>query len=248
VIAGDRLFLGANRGIGLAMLKKQIRSCTDRFFVIYRDETRAQELLEIHQEYSSQLHLFQIDPTYEQSWEDICFWLQSHHVSLGHLFNSIGILSNDCIRPEKSLRDINQDHLLEILRINTTTIITALKHLQAFIKKDKSFILGSISAKVGSIEDNHLGGWYSYRASKAAHNMLIKTLALEYERRFPKAVLLALHPGTVDTELSRPFASNIKHDLFTPEQCADYLYKILEQSSPSMTGQFLSWDGSIIPW
>jgi NAD(P)-dependent dehydrogenase (short-subunit alcohol dehydrogenase family) len=248
MLFGDRLFLGANKGIGLAMLMKQINSSPDRFFALYRDEKRSQELIKLKEKYPQQLFLFQADATLDKSWPSIISWLESYQARLSHLFNSIGFLSDDLIKPEKSLRDFRQDQLLELLRVNTTTLPLAAKSICPLIPRDQLFVLASISAKVGSITDNNLGGWYSYRASKAAHNMLIKTLALEFERRFPQSVVLALHPGTVDTELSRPFSGNVKHQIFSTQQCADHLYKILVRCTPDQTGQFYSWDGQQIPW
>jgi NAD(P)-dependent dehydrogenase (short-subunit alcohol dehydrogenase family) len=105
------------------------------------------------------------------------------------------------------------------------------------------------SARVGSIGDNHLGGWYSYRASKAALNMLLKSTAIEYARRAPSVKLLAFHPGTTDTPLSRPFSKQVpEHKLFQPGFVAEQLFKILEQLEPDGELSFLDWQGQRVDW
>lgn len=107
----------------------------------------------------------------------------------------------------------------------------------------------SFSARVSSIGDNHVGGWYSYRMSKSMLNMFIKTLSIEWQRRFPHATVFGYHPGTVDTELSRPFHANVPaHKLFTPDKAADYCLSVLEQTSTSQTGQLFDWQGKKIEW
>ena len=110
-------------------------------------------------------------------------------------------------------------------------------------------MFATLSAKVGSIGDNRLGGWHSYRASKAALNMLIRCLAIEQARSHPQSVCVALHPGTVDTPLSRPFQANVATEaLFTPEQAARQLLDIIARVTPADSGCFIAWDGNPVPW
>ena len=109
-------------------------------------------------------------------------------------------------------------------------------------------IFASISAKVGSIGDNQLGGWYGYRASKSALNMFIKTLAIEFDNRKIPAVVLAIHPGTTATELSRPYVSATKMTVHSVEKTADHILSILDQRNKQDSGKFLNWDGSELPW
>ena len=105
-----------------------------------------------------------------------------------------------------------------------------------------------LSARVGSISDNHAGGWYSYRVSKTALNMLLKTLSIETQRRLPKAIVTGLHPGTVDSALSHPFQRNVPWgNLFTPEQSADYLLGIIGALTPEQSGRVFAWDGTEVP-
>jgi len=110
-------------------------------------------------------------------------------------------------------------------------------------------VFATVSARVGSIEDNRLGGWFSYRASKAALNMCLKTLAIEWRRTLPNVAVAALHPGTTDTALSRPFQHNVpREQLFTPRQTANYLLNVLDGLEPAQSTQFLAFDGEWLPW
>jgi len=106
-----------------------------------------------------------------------------------------------------------------------------------------------LSARVGSIADNRLGGWVSYRSSKAALNMILKTLSIEYARRFPDAVIAGLHPGTVDSALSAPFQRRVPEDkLFSPAQSVGYMLSVIDRLTPADTGGFFAWDGASIDY
>ncbi len=123
------------------------------------------------------------------------------------------------------------------------------KCIEKFIRPELPFSYASLSARVGSIGDNRLGGWYSYRASKAAQNQFLKTLSIEWRRKFPLSIVSILHPGTCDTRLSKPFQSAVPKDkLFTPAQSTEYLINIISSQRPSDSGKFLAWDSSVIPW
>ena len=123
------------------------------------------------------------------------------------------------------------------------------KCIEKYIRPDLLFSFSSLSARVGSISDNKIGGWYSYRASKAAQNQFLKTLSIEWRRKFPLSIVSILHPGTVDTKLSKPFQATVpKYKLFTTYQSCGYLIDIISEQKPSDSGKFLAWDSSIIPW
>ena len=123
------------------------------------------------------------------------------------------------------------------------------KSIEKFIRPELPFSFASLSARVGSIGDNRLGGWYSYRASKAAQNQFLKTLSIEWRRKFPLSIVSILHPGTCDTKLSKPFQSSVpKGKLITPAQSAEYLINIISDQNPSDSGKFIAWDKSYIPW
>ncbi|WP_434950561.1 SDR family NAD(P)-dependent oxidoreductase [Shewanella sp. HL-SH4] len=161
-----------------------------------------------------------------------------------------GVLHQGAIQPEKKIEDINEVNLLALMQMNTITPMLWLQGLVKLLSKQRSRVVISIlSARVGSISDNRLGGWYSYRTSKAALNMLIKTTAVEFARRLKHVKLIAFHPGTTDTPLSKPFQHNVAEGkLFTPEFVAQQLYNI--QSNITLDGQasFIDWAGNDIQW
>jgi NAD(P)-dependent dehydrogenase (short-subunit alcohol dehydrogenase family) len=121
--------------------------------------------------------------------------------------------------------------------------------VEAALPREEPCHLASLSARVGSIGDNRLGGWYAYRAAKAAQNQLLRTLALEWRRRLPLACVTLLHPGTTATALSGPFRSSVPASrLFTPKRAATHLLDVLEGQTPETSGSFLAWDGQTVPW
>ncbi len=151
--------------------------------------------------------------------------------------------------PEKSWRALNADAMAEMFAINAIGPALIGKHCAPLLRKGGKSVFAAISAKVGSIADNRLGGWHSYRASKAALNMMVRNFAIELGRSNPAAIAVTLHPGTVDTPLSRPFQRNVPTEkLFTPEQSATYLLGVIDGLSPADTGTLKSWDGSTLPF
>ena len=165
------------------------------------------------------------------------------------LINAAGMLHTRTRGPEKTIRHIDPAFFLENISINSVPTLLLAKHLHTGFRHGRPAIFATISAKVGSIEDNRLEGWFSYRASKAALNMCIKTLALEWRRTLPNVAVAALHPGTTDTALSKPFQHNVPPEqLFTREQSVDFLLKVLDDLKPAQTGRFLAFDGEQLPW
>lgn len=155
-----------------------------------------------------------------------------------------GMLHDGELRPEKSLQDLSADKLHRIFKVNAITPALIAKHFLPKLNKEKLSIFATLSARVGSIGDNRLGGWYAYRASKAALNMIIKNAAIEVGRINNQAVIVGLHPGTVDSDLSKPFQSNIPEGkLFTPKCAAENLLAVLEKLTPEQTGKCFAWDG-----
>ena len=160
-----------------------------------------------------------------------------------------GILHRGELQPEKALRDISGDAMLDVLRVNTVGPSLVAKHFLPLMRRGHKSVFAALSARVGSIEDNRLGGWVSYRASKAALNQAIKTLSIEHARRRPDGILAALHPGTVATDLSAPFSSRVPPEkLFTPEVAATHLLRVIDGLTEADTGGFFAWDGSRIPY
>ncbi len=147
--------------------------------------------------------------------------------------------------PEKRLDELDATHLLDALQLNAVGPGLLLKHLAPLLASGQRVIWGKLSARVGSIEDNHKGGWYGYRAAKAALNMLLQTAAIELARRRPLAVVAALQPGTVQSALSQPFVGN---DALRPEESAQRLLAVLDALQPTGRAQFVDHQGQSIPW
>lgn len=155
-----------------------------------------------------------------------------------------GLLQDELQSPEKTMRALDQDAMARAFAINAIGPALVAKHLLPLMARNTSSVFAALSARVGSISDNRSGGWYSYRASKAALNMLIQTLSLEHTRKHPLGVCVAIHPGTVDTRLSKPFQSGVTADrLFSPEQSAAHILKTIHGLKPSDSGGLFAWDG-----
>jgi NAD(P)-dependent dehydrogenase (short-subunit alcohol dehydrogenase family) len=161
-----------------------------------------------------------------------------------------GILhQGSALQPEKSMRALDAEALLEVLRVNAVAPAMVAKHFLPRLRTEHKTVFAALSARIGSISDNRLGGWASYRASKAALNMLLKTLAIEHARQWPDSVVVALHPGTVDTPLSKPFSSRVPAEqLFAPSQSVGHLLRVIDDLTPTVTGGFFAWDGTPIEY
>lgn len=153
------------------------------------------------------------------------------------------------ISPEKRLADVDGRTMAEVLHINTIGPALLAKHFLPQLRRDAKSAFAAISARVGSISDNRLGGWASYRASKAALNMLMRTFSIEQSRTHPGSVVVTLHPGTTDTALSRPFQRNVPEGkLFEPAFVAGKLLAVVDGLAPEDTGGFFAWDASRIEY
>jgi NAD(P)-dependent dehydrogenase (short-subunit alcohol dehydrogenase family) len=153
------------------------------------------------------------------------------------------------LQPEKSMRALEADALMESYRINAIGPALIAKHVLPKLPRDRKSVFAALSARVSSISDNRSGGWHAYRASKAALNMLIRNGAIELAVRNPKAVCVTLHPGTVDTDMSKPFLSNVPNEkLFSPDVSARHLLGVINDLTPEQTGRLIAWDGRIIDY
>lgn len=160
-----------------------------------------------------------------------------------------GILHADGHGPEKGLRDLDPQWLARVHAVNAIGPALVAKHFLPIMPRTGRAVFAALSARVGSITDNRLGGWYGYRASKAALNMIVRTLAIEERRRNDRAIVLALHPGTVDTALSGPFQSNVPAGrLFDPERAALQLLDVIEEAKVADSGKLFDFEGKEIPF
>ena len=165
------------------------------------------------------------------------------------IINAAGFLHGSHGGPEKTIRSFDTDFMLENIRINTLPTLLLARYFDAALKRSEAPLLATVSARVGSIEDNRLGGWYSYRLSKAALNMALKTLSIEWKHSHRHGCVAALHPGTNDTALSKPFQGNVApDDLFDPAYTASSFVDLLSRLGPDDSGRFWAWNGDAIPW
>ena len=157
-----------------------------------------------------------------------------------------GLLHSASKGPEKSLRELDPDWMMENYRINAVGPALVAKHFLPIMAKQGPICFAALSARVGSISDNRLGGWHSYRASKSALNMFIRNIAIEWQRKNPQSVIVGLHPGTVETALSAPFKGNPAHERFAPARAAGDMLSVLHRLKPEQSGQIFAYDGSLV--
>lgn len=157
-----------------------------------------------------------------------------------------GILHKAHNGPEKSMRDLDPEWMIENYRVNAIGPALVAKHFLPLMPRTGRICFAVLSARVGSISDNRLGGWHSYRASKSALNMLVRNISVEWQRKNQDALIVGLHPGTVETPLSAPFKGNPAHERFTPATAAAQLLEVLEGLNPDQSGQLFAYDGTVI--
>ena len=163
------------------------------------------------------------------------------------VFVATGLLHNEKMMPEKSLQDLSPENMMASYQANTVLPALVAKHFAPKLAKDSRSWFAVLTARVGSISDNRLGGWTAYRASKAALNMVIKNTSIEIGRFNKEAVIVGLHPGTVDSNLSKPFQDNVPKDkLFSPDFAASQMLKVLKGLKPESSGACYAWDGTRI--
>jgi len=246
----NALIVGAGQGIGLGFVKQLLQD--DRISKIYaccRQLETASELSNIQTESPDKLTLLAMDITEELQISEAVKKISGEIQKLHLVVNCVGLLHADGLQPEKSLKQINSENLLCYFQVNSIGAVLLAKHLLPLFRHQETSVFASISAKVGSISDNQLGGWYGYRASKAALNMFVKNIALEYARTCPNTIVVSLHPGTTDTRLSLPFQKNVPAEkLFSVEKTVSLLLAVIEQLQQEDSGEFFSWDGTRLPW
>lgn len=233
--------IGASGGIGGALVKV-LETCpsVSRVHRLSRSSPR---------DGASNGTWLRLDLENEDSVADAAASIRESAGSLDLVIVASGILHDgDHLQPEKSLRALTGMAMETAFRVNTIGPALVAKHFMPLLAKNRKAVFAALSARVGSIEDNRLGGWYSYRASKAALNMVIRTISIELARRHDQALCVALHPGTVDSKLSKPFQGGVPEGkLFTPGQSARALLSVLDRLTPADSGGLYAWDGSRVP-
>jgi NAD(P)-dependent dehydrogenase (short-subunit alcohol dehydrogenase family) len=244
------LVVGATQGIGLEFVRQLLQEPQIvHLFATYRSAQSATALFALMSEHPDRLRCIAMDLMQEDSIANGLDEVKQISPQLHLVINCVGLLHSAQQQPEKALRQLNADNLIRYFQINSIGPALLAKHLMPLFKHPEPALFATLSAKVGSIGDNQLGGWYGYRASKAALNMFLKTAAIEYSRRHPNTTIVMLHPGTTDTQLSQPFQRGVPPGkLFSPEQTVRQLMDVLSNVTPQDSGAFFSWDGSRLPW
>ncbi|XP_044478819.1 uncharacterized oxidoreductase C663.09c-like [Mangifera indica] len=255
---GVSMVQGASRGIGLEFVK-QLLEKNDRGHVIAtcRNPNVATGLLDLKNKFAERLDILQLDLTVESTIEASAKSITERYGSLNLLINASGILSiTNVLQPETTLKKVERSSLMLAYEVNAVGPILVMKHMWPLLKagggtgtEREVAVVANISARVGSIGDNRMAGWHSYRASKAALNQLTKTVSVEFAQRKDPVICILLHPGTVDTDLSRPFQRNVPAGkLFTKEFSVQKLLSIIDNTKKHDNGKFFAWDGLEIPW
>ena len=196
----------------------------------------------------SNVHTLETDYS-DASLACIVAQIEAAGLPLSRLVVTNGMLSNDAIRPERKVSDLSEETFGTIMSVNALLPMRSLAAFWSLIRKSGAPRVAVLSARVGSVGDNELGGWYSYRASKAALNMMMKCAAIEIRRLNKRAKLVAYHPGTVDSPLSKPFQRSVPEgNLFTPEFSAAKLIDILDSAESDGELVYVDWAGESIPW
>jgi NAD(P)-dependent dehydrogenase (short-subunit alcohol dehydrogenase family) len=243
------LVVGASRGIGLGLVQRLLSDHpTNWVCATYRRPETAQALLALADRHP-RLVALPMEVTDEDSIAAAIAQVAAHTAQLHRAIYCVGVLHDGDFQPEKSLRQVTSAGLMRAFQTNALGAVLVAKHLMPLYQHDRPSLLAAISAKVGSIGDNRLGGWYGYRASKAALNMLIKTVSLEYARRCPNTTVALLHPGTTATDLSAPFQRGVPPEkLFSVDRTVDQLLTVMQGLTPADSGEFFNWDGTRLPW
>lgn len=255
---GISMVQGCSRGIGLEFVKQLLqKSEKGHVIATCRKPNEASGLLSLKNMFAQRLSILPMDVTDESTIEASAKSIKDRYGSLNLLVNASGILSiPDVLQPETTLLKVEKSSLLLTYEINAVGPILVIKHMWPLLKAgggtgtDRDVaVVANISARVGSIGDNRLGGWHSYRSSKAALNQLTKTVSVEFGRRKDPVICILLHPGTVDTDLSKPFQRNVPEGkLFTKEYSVQKLLGIIDHAKIQDNGKFFAWDGQEIPW
>jgi NAD(P)-dependent dehydrogenase (short-subunit alcohol dehydrogenase family) len=185
----------------------------------------------------------EVDPTDEDSIVRAAATIETLDIAIV----TTGMLHDAHQRPERALKELDPAAIARSFAINSIAPAIVAKHLIPKMPRDRRAVFAVLGARVGSIGDNRTGGWHGYRASKAALVMLMKTIAIETARNRPNAIIVTLHPGTVDTSMSKPFQGNVALEkLFTPALAAEQLLKVIDGLTPADSGGHFAWNGSRI--
>lgn len=234
---------GASRGLGLEFVRQLLATNDDAsVFASCRNPRAAAELRALSSRSSGRLRIVKLDVCDEETIVEAARELEEHEEPVSLIRNVAGVLHGPGFSPEKKLAQGSPDALRTVFEVNAFGPLLVAKHFHRMLRHDHRSVFASLSARVGSISDDRLGGWYAYRASKAAQNMFTKTLSIELGRVAPNAVVIGLHPGTVDTRLSEPFKKGVPK-LFPPEYSVARLLAVIGGVTSDDTGKVFDYRG-----
>lgn len=247
-LGGTSFIQGASRGIGLELVHQLLRSQPrGRVIATCRRPTDAAELNALSSQHSDRLRVLELDVRKENTITAAAEAVARETKELQLVVNVAGVLHGPDYAPEKKLDHVLPESLLHAFEVNAFGPLLVAKHFHRFLRYDKRSVFASLSARVGSISDNRLGGWYAYRGSKAAQNMFTKNISIELARIAPNAIVVGLHPGTVDTDLSRPFQRNLpEKQLLPPSKSVGALLQVIESLDREDSGKIFDFRGNEI--
>lgn len=225
----NAVVIGASGGIGSAV------------FDLLSADPRCKQVIGLSRQSTPSLELMD-----EGSIAHSCQCVREAAGDVELIFDATGVLDVGDSGPEKTLRAVDPAFMAKCLAINAIGPSLLFKHFSDLLPRDRRSVFVTLSARVGSIGDNKIGGWISYRASKAALNQIVRTSAIEIQRKRPHAICVALHPGTVATPLSAPYAGS--RDVLTPARSAKYMLEVLDSLNSDASGGFFAWDGAAVEW
>jgi len=250
VVDNTTFIQGGGRGLGLAFVDCLLAADTDnRVIASARNPQTSPDLHRLRETYGrDRLQLVALDIGDENSVRTARQQTADLTDRLDLMISCAGLLHDDHgLWPEKQLADIDADNLARSFAVNATGPLLMIKHFHDLLSHGERAVIASLSARVGSISDNRLGGWYAYRAAKAAQNQFTRTAAIELRRKSRALICVGLHPGTVDTRLSEPFQRRVPDkQLQSAEQAARHLLDVIGQLSPQDSGHLFDWAGSKI--
>lgn len=246
----NALVAGATGGIGMALVNQlAAHQQVAHLFALARAATTSPALEALANAHPGRVHLLDCDLTQDAALAETAAAVGRIVSGLHLTINTVGMLHAPGLQPEKALAQITLSGMQTLFLINAFAPILLAKALLPFMRHCAPAVFVSLSARVGSIGDNRAGGWYSYRGAKAAQNQFLKTLSIELARLNHRSIVLALHPGTTDTRLSKPFQTNVRSEnLLTPEFSAASLLSVIAERTPADTGGFYAWNGQGIVW